>query len=47
MLFDLRYDFGPNVTIPNYSLSRDGREFLVVSPGAGHLSLILIWLRPQ
>jgi Tol biopolymer transport system component len=47
MLFDRRYAFGPNVTIPNYSLSRDGREFLVVSAGAGHLSLILNWLKLQ
>ena len=45
VLFDRRYAFGPNVTIPNYSLSRDGREFLVVSAGAGHLSLILNWLK--
>jgi hypothetical protein len=47
VLFDRRYAFGPNVTIPNYGLSRDGREFLVVSAGAGHLSLILNWLRPS
>jgi eukaryotic-like serine/threonine-protein kinase len=47
VLFDRRYAFGPNVTIPNYSLSRDGREFLVVSAGAGHLSLILNWLKPR
>jgi hypothetical protein len=45
VLFDRRYVFGPNVTIPNYSLSRDGREFLVVTAGAGHLSLILNWLK--
>jgi eukaryotic-like serine/threonine-protein kinase len=47
VLFDRRYAFGPNVTIPNYSLSRDGRELLVVSAGAGHLSLILNWLKPS
>jgi Tol biopolymer transport system component len=47
VLFDRRYAFGPNVTIPNYGLSRDGREFLVVSAGAGHLSLILNWLKRQ
>jgi eukaryotic-like serine/threonine-protein kinase len=47
VLFERRYAFGPNVTIPNYSLSRDGREFLVVSAGAGHLSLILNWLKPR
>ena len=46
VLFERRYAFGPNVTIPNYSLSKDGREFLVVSAGAGHLSLILNWLKP-
>jgi Tol biopolymer transport system component len=45
LLFDRRYAFGPNVTTPNYSLSRDGREILVVSAGAGHLSLILNWLK--
>jgi Tol biopolymer transport system component len=47
VLFDRRYAYGPNVTIPNYSLSRDGREFLVVTAGAGHLSLILNWLKPR
>ena len=46
VLFERRYAFGPNITIANYSLSRDGREFLVVSAGAGHLSLILNWLKP-
>ena len=47
VLFERRYAFGPNVTIPNYSLSHDGKEFLVVSAGAGHLSLILNWLKPR
>ena len=47
MLFDHRYAFGPNLTVPNYSLSADGREFLMVRDDANgrHLTLILNWLQ--
>jgi len=43
-LFEHAYSFGPNITIANYSLSRDGRHFLVVNGTSGHLSLIFNWL---
>ena len=51
-LFEKRQAFGQNLTIPNYSLSADGREFLVVreEPGGRHLSLVQYWwstLRPR
>jgi Tol biopolymer transport system component/predicted Ser/Thr protein kinase len=47
VLFDRRYEFGPNITFPNYSLSADGREFLMVQEEAGgqHFSLVLNWLQ--
>ena len=45
LLFERRYAFGPNLTIANYSLSRDGKDFLLVSAGADHLSLIFNWLQ--
>jgi hypothetical protein len=46
LLFERRYSFGPNITIANYSLSSDGREFLMVreNAGSGRLSLTLNWL---
>ena len=45
-LFEKRQAFGQNLTIPNYSLSADGREFLMVreEPGGRHLSIVLNWL---
>jgi Tol biopolymer transport system component len=47
MLFEHRYEFGPNLTVPNYSLSADGRDFLMVreEPGGRHLNLVLNWLQ--
>jgi Tol biopolymer transport system component len=45
VLFERRYAFGPNITIANYSLSKDGNDFLLVSAGADHLSLIFNWLQ--
>ena len=47
VLFDQRYAYGQNLSIPNYSLSADGREFLTVQvePGGRHLSLVLNWLQ--
>ena len=45
LLFERRYAFGQNITIANYSMSHDGREFLVVNTGTGHLTLILNWLQ--
>jgi Tol biopolymer transport system component len=46
-LFERRQAFGQNLTIPNYSLSADGREFLMVreEPGGRHLSLVQGWLK--
>ena len=46
-LFEKRQAFGQNLTIPNYSLSADGREFLMVreEPGGRHLSIVLNWLQ--
>ena len=47
VLFDKRYAFGQNLTIPNYSISADGRQFLTVQeePGGRHLNLVLNWLQ--
>lgn len=47
VLFDRRYQFGPNLTFPNYSLSPDGREFLMVQEDSGgrHLKLVLNWFQ--
>jgi len=46
-LFERRYSFGPNLTVPNYSLSRDGKDLLLVreESGSGHLSLVFNWLQ--
>jgi len=46
LLFERRYSFGLNITVANYSLSLDGRDFLLVTTGPGNLSLILNWLQP-
>ena len=45
VLFERRYTFGPNITFPNYSLSADGRDFLMVQdePGGRHFNLVLNW----
>jgi Tol biopolymer transport system component len=45
LLFENRYVFGQNLTIPNYSLTADGREFIMVEeePGGRHLNLVLNW----
>jgi Tol biopolymer transport system component len=49
VIIDKRYRFGENLTIPNYSLSADGREFLMVQeePGGRHLNLVLNWLQSR
>ena len=46
-ILERRYEFGINLTFPNFSLSRDGKQFLVVKgeTGGQHLSLIVNWLR--
>lgn len=46
-LFDKQFGFGQNITIPNYSLSNDGRDFVMVEqePGGRHLNLVLNWLQ--
>ena len=48
VLFERRYEFGPNLTVPNFSISADGREFLVIQsePGGRHLNLVANWLQP-
>jgi Tol biopolymer transport system component/tRNA A-37 threonylcarbamoyl transferase component Bud32 len=45
-LFERRQAYGQNLTIPNYSLSVDGKEFLMVeSDGRGrYLTMVLNWL---
>ena len=47
VLFEKRQAYGQNLTIPNYSLSSDGREFLMVEgEGRGrHLTMVLNWLQ--
>jgi len=47
LLFDQQYRFGPNLSIPHYSLSPDGRRFLFVreEPGARSLDLVTNWLQ--
>ena len=47
VLFERQYEFGANLTFPNYSISADGREFLVVQrePGGRHLNLVVNWLQ--
>jgi serine/threonine-protein kinase len=47
VLFERRYAFGPNVTFPNFSLSADGRDFLMVQeePGGRHFDLVLNWMQ--
>jgi Tol biopolymer transport system component len=47
VLFERRYSFGPNLSLANYTLSPNGRGFLMVQeePGARSLHLILNWLQ--
>ena len=47
VLFEQHYTFGQNITIPNYSISPNGREFLMVRevPGGRHLTFVLNWLQ--
>ena len=47
VLFDRRYAFGPNLTIPNFSISNDSKDLLLIreESGSGHLSLVLNWLQ--
>jgi len=47
LLFDQQYRFGPNLSIPHYSLSPDGQRFLFVreEPGARSLDLVTNWLQ--
>ena len=47
LVFDRQYRFGPNLSLPHYSLSPDGTRFLFVreEPGARSLDLITNWLR--
>ncbi len=46
VLFEKRFSFGQSITLPNISLSDDGREFLMVQelPGGRHLNLVFNWL---
>jgi Tol biopolymer transport system component len=44
LLFDRLYGFGLGISIPNYDLSADGREFAFVKDaGATHVNVILDW----
>jgi Tol biopolymer transport system component len=47
VLFEKRFGFGQSITLANYSLGHDGREFLMVEdlPGGRHLDLVLNWLQ--
>jgi serine/threonine-protein kinase len=47
VLFEKHFDFGQSITLASYSLSHDGREFLMVAdlPGGRHLELVLNWLQ--
>jgi serine/threonine protein kinase len=47
VLFEKRFGFGQSITLANYSLSHDGREFLMVEdlPGGRHIDLVLNWLQ--
>ena len=46
VLFEGQYKFGPNLSLPHYSLGPDGRSVLMVreEPGARSLTLITNWL---
>jgi hypothetical protein len=46
-VMEQRYEFGVNLTFPNYSLSHDGRQFLMVKGDNDnhHFSLVLDWLK--
>ena len=47
VLLERRYEFGVNLTFPNYSLSHDGRQFLMVKSieGSSHFNLVINWLK--
>jgi Tol biopolymer transport system component/tRNA A-37 threonylcarbamoyl transferase component Bud32 len=47
VLFEKRFGFGASITLANYSLSLDGREFLMVEdlPGGRHFNMVLNWLQ--
>ncbi|MEZ5320384.1 MAG: protein kinase [Vicinamibacterales bacterium] len=46
VLFEGQYKFGPNLSLPHFSLGPDGRSLLLVreEPGARSLTLITNWL---
>jgi Tol biopolymer transport system component len=45
VLFEQRYAYGPNLTIANYDVSRDGEHFVMVKDesGSGRLNVVLNW----
>ena len=45
LVFDRRYEFGPNITQANYSLHPDNQRLLMVKPdpSAQSLQVILNW----
>jgi len=47
LLFDQQYRFGPNISIPHYSINPDGQRFLFVreEPGARSLDFVTNWLQ--
>jgi len=46
LVVDRRYEFGPNISQPNYSLSDDGQRLLMVKPDPGAQALQLILNSP-
>jgi Tol biopolymer transport system component len=47
VLMERQYEFGVNLTIPNYSISRDGKQFLLVKREVGnnYLTFVTNWVR--
>jgi serine/threonine protein kinase/Tol biopolymer transport system component len=45
VLFDQAYEYGSGITIPNYDVSADGQQFLMVKgrAGASQLRIVLNW----
>jgi hypothetical protein len=45
ILFDQPYEYGSGITIPNYDVSADGQQFLMVKgqAGASRLNVVLNW----
>ena len=45
-LFSGRYAFGGGLTIPNFTITRDGHQFILVKEQSGaHLNVIFNWFQ--